>query len=176
MVALPLRRHQEGILLASFFPFLGQGGEVYCLDAGNRFNPYPLALRCRAQGYPPEPSLEKVFVSRAATCHQMVAVVEEMLLPLAGDSGQKAVMVLGIETLFVDEDLPLFERRYLFRRALTGIHEIRSAGIGCVVTHHPPREETLPWHRMVHQTLKPIPLEDPTHGQNHSHLHNLSRK
>ncbi|GMV65877.1 MAG: hypothetical protein AMXMBFR75_16740 [Candidatus Hinthialibacteria bacterium] len=176
MVALPLKRQQEGGLLASFFPFLEQGGEVYCLDAGNRFNPYPLALRCRALGRPPEPCLEKVFVSRAATCHQMVAVVEEMLLPLARNPGQKVVMVLGIETLFVDEDLPLFERRYLFRRALSGIHEIRSAGIGCVVTHHPEQEETLPWHRVVHQTLKPIPLEDPAHGQNHSHLHKLPGK
>jgi len=87
------------------------------------------------------------------------------------------VTVLGIDTLFLDEDIPLYERRYLFQRSLLGLKAIRSAGIGCLITHHPPAEETRPWLRMIRQTLNPqFVLEDPHHGQNHPHLHQLSRK
>ena len=89
----------------------------------------------------------------------------------------KLVTVLGIDTLFIDEDIPLFERRYLFRRSLLGLSSIRSAGIGCLITHHPPGGQTRPWLQMIRQTLKPqFILEDPYHGQNHSDIHALPRR
>jgi hypothetical protein len=158
------RRSQQGFLLGAFINYLGDGGEIFCLDAGNCFDPYPLALASRAQGQPPEAFLERVFVSRAATCHQVVSVVEEMLLPLCRDPNRKAVVVLGVDTLFTDEDIPLFERRYLFGRVLAGIVSVRSAGIGCLVTHHPrlaEAKETRMWHGLLERTLNPKPLLGP---------------
>jgi hypothetical protein len=84
-LSVVLHRHQEGVLLAALMPFLEKEGRIYCLDAGNRFDPYPLALAARARQLPPELFLERVLISRAATCHQMTAVIEEMLIPLARD-------------------------------------------------------------------------------------------
>jgi hypothetical protein len=154
-------RNQQGFLLGAFINYLGNGGEIYCLDAGNCFDPYPLALATRARGLPPEAFLERVFVSRAATCHQIVSVVEEMLLPLCRERNRKVIVVLGIDTLFTDEDIPLFERRYLFGRVLAGIVSVRSAGIGCLITHHPrlaEERETRMWHGLLERTLRPKPI------------------
>jgi hypothetical protein len=178
LFALETRRNQQGLVLAAFLEYLLEGGEVYCLDAGNCFDPYPLALAARTIGRLPEEVLERVFVSRAATCHQVVSVVEELLLPLGREPARKVVAVLGINTLFSDEDIPLFERRYLFNRTLQGIASIRSAGIGCIVTYSPQAREqrTNPnWAVLLQRTLQPSRLkEDSIHGQNHSHLYPLS--
>ena len=155
------RPNQQGFLLGALINYLQDGGEVYCLDAGNCFDPYPLALATRARGLPSEAFLERVFVSRAATCHQIVSVVEEMLLPLCRSPDWKVVVVLGIDTLFTDEDIPLFERQYLFGRTLAGIVTVRSAGIGCLVTHHPhlgEEKETRMWRNLIERTLRPKPL------------------
>jgi hypothetical protein len=151
---------------------------MYCLDAGNCFDPYPLALAARSRGMVPEEALGRIFVSRAATCHQVVSVVEELLLPLCGDSTRKVVAVLGIDTLFLDEDIPLFERQYLFNRVLQGIIRIRSAGTGCLVTHSPRTKErsTSPdWRTLLQRALHPNQMtkKDSRHGQNHPDVHPL---
>jgi hypothetical protein len=172
------RRDEHGLLVGAFLKYLLEGGRLYCLDAGNCFDPYPLALAARSEGLAPEMLLERVFVSRAATCHQIVSVVEEMLLPLCEEPGTKGIAVLGLDTLFADEDIPLFERRYLFGRALKGIAGIRSAGVGCIVTHRPPlsgQKNHQDWPALLKRTLKPNQLmEDSNHGQNHSDLYALS--
>lgn len=157
MLAVGVRRNQEGALLAALFPYLVGGGRVYCVDAGNRFDPYPLALTVRAAGQRPESVLEQVFLTRAATCHQLVAAIEEMLAPLAESPEGCAVLVQGVETLFVDEDLPLFERKYLFGRVLEGVLRVHRAGMTCLVTHFPDgtgNEALRPWHGMIRQRLK----------------------
>jgi hypothetical protein len=183
LFAVGAGRNQQGFLLGALINYLAEGGWVYCLDAGNGFDPYPLALATRARGLPAEAFLKQVLVSRAATCHQIVSVVEEMLLPLAENPDGKVVAVLGIDTLFVDEDIPLFERRYLFGRTLDGIGALRAAGIGCLVTYNPKILEdknARTWHTMLERTvgagLKPAPTqikEDLNHGTHHAHVHTL---
>ncbi|NUN96781.1 MAG: hypothetical protein HUU16_11465 [Candidatus Omnitrophica bacterium] len=179
LFALETPRREHGLLLAALYGFLMEGGKVYCLDAGNCFNPYPLALAARARGLPPERVLEQVYVSRAATCHQIVAVVEEMLPPLRGESGPKMAAALALDTLFVDEDIPFFERRYLFQRTLFGIAAARAAGLGCLVTHNAASEnggDFRVWRSLIQRILKPTRIpEGLADGTNHPHLHPLSR-
>ncbi len=134
-VAFEVRRFRHGHLFLSFFEYLLGEGDVYCLDAGNCFDPYPLAKMARSKGMHPERVLENIRVSRAATCHQIVSVVEEMILPLAEEPEGKMVLVLAIDTLFMDEDIPLFERRYLFDRILSGILQV-SQSMGCLITYN----------------------------------------
>lgn len=131
-IGAPRRKH--GAFLLSFFSYLEWGGHIYCLDAGNCFNPHPLAKMARSKGIPPEKILENLLVSRAATCHQIVSVVEEMIFPLTETPEGKVVLILAIDSLFVDEDIPLFERQYLFERILDGIVRI-SESTGCLITY-----------------------------------------
>jgi hypothetical protein len=164
LYALGLERNRQGYLLGAFLHVLEQGGEVYCLDAGNVFDPFPLALAARTQGIPPEQVLSRLWVSRAATCHQVVSVVEEMLLPLTTQPGRKTIAVLAADSLFLDEDIPLFERQYLFRRLLEGMAEIRQAGVACLLTHSPESRgdrEGTPWIGMIRRLLRPDPIPLP---------------
>ncbi|MCA9450691.1 MAG: hypothetical protein KC931_26445, partial [Candidatus Omnitrophica bacterium] len=105
------------------------------MDTGNCFDPYPLAKMARAKGLSAETVLGNIRVSRAATCHQIVSVVEEMILPLAEEPEGKIVLVLAIDSLFMDEDIPLFERRYLFDRILDGILQVAES-LGCLITYN----------------------------------------
>ena len=196
LLTVSIGRNEYGELLAAMIGRLQEGLEIYCLDAGNCFDPFPLAVATRALGLPAEAFLEQVYVSRAATCHQIVSVVEEMLLPLRPGPDRKMVLVLGIDTLFVDEDIQLFERRYLYERILEGIAKVHASGIPCIVTYNHGLEEqerTRLWHTLLQRALKNnqhnrlwrgLPtappkdqhLEDNTHGKNVTDIHTLPGK
>ena len=83
IVALGLPGRQTGRLLADCMPLLCQGRDIYCLDGGSIFDPGRLAGLARTVGLEPGPVLDRVFVSRAYTCHQLAAAADTLLAPLA---------------------------------------------------------------------------------------------
>ena len=90
-----------------------RGTPVLVVDAANRFDPYGLVREARGRGLARQDVLAQVRVARAFTCHQLVRLVEE-ILPPALEPGC-LVLVLGPVSLFYDEQVPLAERRRLFR-------------------------------------------------------------
>lgn len=86
---------------------------VLVVDAANRFDPYGLVREARPRGLTAREALAQVRVARAFTCHQLVRLVAE-ILPPALEPGC-LVLVLGPVSLFYDEQVPLAERRRLFR-------------------------------------------------------------
>lgn len=137
--ALAIPRGQTGRLLASLLPWLAQGHRCYCLDGGNGFNPYELAAQARRQALDPTPLLERIFVSRAYTCHQLLEAARTMLGLLADQAGLPGqppllALVLGLDHLFLDDDLPLAERRQVYGRLLTRLAEVRRRGLPLLAT------------------------------------------
>ena len=147
LVALAVPGARTGRVISAFAPFLLRGFRLYCLDGGNVFNPYRLAVWARGQGWDPAVLLERVFVSRAYTCHQLVEAVESMLEPLGGGPEPPLAALLGIEQLFLDEDIPLWERRYLFDRILDRIKRLHRTGLPILVTFG--GEPASPWVRRL---------------------------
>jgi hypothetical protein len=101
---------------------VARGGRVRVVDAANYFDPYNLVREGRERGLDPQSLLAKVQVARAFTCHQLVRLCQE---ELSGhlESGS-LVLGLGPVNLFYDEQVPLAERRRLFRelvRTLAGV-------------------------------------------------------
>jgi len=99
-----------------------RGTPVWVVDAANRFDPYSLVREARARGLAPADTLSRVRVARAFTCHQLVRLLDESL-PSFLEPGS-LVLVLGPVSLFYDEQVPLTERRRLFKdltRLLTTI-------------------------------------------------------
>ena len=78
--------------------------------------------------------LERVFVSRAYTCHQLLEATRGMLGPLAKERPAPLAMVLHVDHLFHDEDLPLHERRWLFDRIADGVAGLHRRGLPVVLT------------------------------------------
>jgi len=90
-----------------------RGTPVLVVDAANRFDPYGLVREARARGLAPREALARVKVARAFTCHQLVRLLAESLPPALQPGS--LVVVLGPVSLFYDEQVPLGERRRLFR-------------------------------------------------------------
>jgi hypothetical protein len=101
-----------------------RGAKVLVVDAATRFDPYQLVREARAQGLGPREALSRVRVARAFTCHQLVRLLKGGL-PSPLESGS-LVLVLGPATLFYDEQVPLKERRRLFKDLVKLLTSIKS--------------------------------------------------
>jgi hypothetical protein len=94
---------------------------------GNQFNAYSVA---RAAGGRSE-VLQRITVSRAFTCYQMLALLE------ATPSLSAPLVVLHLLSTFYDESIPAGERRRLLSRCIPHLHRL-SRPAGSVVSVHPP--------------------------------------
>jgi hypothetical protein len=104
---------------------VAQGLRVLVVDAANRFDPYQLAREGRKRGLPPGVVLQQVQVARAFTCHQLVQLVQEGLPAALAGEERAMVIILGPCSLFYDEQVPLAERRRLFRTMLGALVQIK---------------------------------------------------
>ncbi|MFI5330611.1 MAG: hypothetical protein ACHQ2F_06180, partial [Desulfobaccales bacterium] len=101
-----------------------RGTPILVVDAANRFDPYGLVREARGRGLARQVVLAQVRVARAFTCHQLVRLVEEILPPVLEPGC--LVLVLGPVILFYDEQVPLAERRRLFRDLTNLLGRIKS--------------------------------------------------
>jgi hypothetical protein len=103
---------------------VARGGRVLVVDAANRFDPFGLVREGRARGLAPGEVLSRVQVARAFTCHQLVRLLqEELVRNLAPGS---LVLVLGPVSLFYDEQVPLAERRRLFKKLTETLSAVKA--------------------------------------------------
>lgn len=92
---------------------VARGARVLVVDAANCFDPYRLVREGKRYGLSSGQALARVQVARAFTCHQLVRLLQGVL-PASLESGS-LVLLLGPVSLFYDEQVPLAERRRLFR-------------------------------------------------------------
>jgi hypothetical protein len=100
--------------------------KVLVVDAANRFDPYQLVRQARGYGLAPAQALARVQVARAFTSHQLVRLLKE-ILPARLTPGA-LVVILGPVSLFYDEQVPLTERRRLFKDLTHLLGSIKSQG------------------------------------------------
>ena len=106
---------------------LGERLPVRILDGGNRFNAYTVA---RQAGGRPE-VLERITVSRAFTCYQMLTLLESTAV------SPFPFVVLDLLNTFYDESVQTGERKRLLRGCLTALHRLEQAAGGMVSVHPP---------------------------------------
>jgi hypothetical protein len=141
-----------GVLMTGLASHLIEGGVAYCIDTNNSFDQRPVVERLALHVADARVPLGRLFLSRAFTCHQLVTAVETMLpgadgrpaggfaLPASRSLAREAplrpiVLLIGIDMLFVDEDLPLWERGYLFARLLDTLEAGRDRGLRLIATY-----------------------------------------
>ncbi|MGP8050995.1 MAG: hypothetical protein ACLPYB_10325 [Desulfobaccales bacterium] len=101
-----------------------RGAPVLLVDAANLADPYALVREARTLGLAPREALDRVRISRAFTCHQLVRLLREILPPFL--SPGCLVLLLGPVSLFYDEQVPLPERRRLFQELTQLLGRIKS--------------------------------------------------
>jgi hypothetical protein len=113
----------------------GKEIDVIVLDGANRFDPYMVSSFARKALIPPERLLKRIRIARAFTCHQMAMMVGERLSNLLSHEGatnpseSRWVILLGLITPFMDEDVSEREVRPLFERSLKKIEEMALRGV-----------------------------------------------
>jgi hypothetical protein len=113
----------------------GKEIDVIVLDGANRFDPYMVSSFARKALIPPERLLKRIRIARAFTCHQMAMMVGERLSNLLSHEGatnqseSRWVILLGLITPFMDEDVSEREVRPLFERSLEKIEEMALRGV-----------------------------------------------
>jgi hypothetical protein len=111
------------------------------LDGGNRFNAYLVARGARGQ----TELLERITVSRAFTCYQMLSLLETTAI-LPG-----TVLVLDMLNTFYDESVRAHERRRLLTGCIAHLDRLSRPAGGAVTVHPPavPSPEAIEFVRML---------------------------
>ena len=104
--------------LMTMLATLALRGQVLVVDGGNCFDGYALARILRGQTHEVEAALQQVWLSRAFTCYQMVAMLAE--LPVDGTP----LIVLDMLATFLDENVNFSKRQRLLDSSLNLLRRI----------------------------------------------------
>lgn len=111
---------------------LNLGEPVLFLDGGNQFNPYPLADLARQLGKDPNEFLERLWISRAFTCHQMAALIRQLPGQVIRLRPKLILLSAPLET-FYDEAIPFRESHNLLKQALSQLDLLSRQGLSIIV-------------------------------------------
>jgi len=106
---------------------LGERAPVRVLDGGNRFNAYTVARLARGR----TEVLERITVSRAFICHQVLSLLEST------PASPSPFVVLDLLNTFYDESVQAGERKRLLRSCITHLKRLEGATGGAVSVHPP---------------------------------------
>jgi hypothetical protein len=134
-------------VLSGLAPLVVGGQELRVVDADGSFDPYVFAVCARRRGRLEAEVLERVLLTRAFTIHQLEAVVAELLPPLASRAAPPLIAVLGLDHLFLEETLPLGERRQVLGRVAGHLRRLHARGVRLLVTHAPASAGGAAWWR-----------------------------
>ena len=104
-------------------PALLAGENLLVADGGNSFNPYDLSTVAQWAGLAPKDLLRRVHVSRAFTCHQMLALVRD-LTRFAQQTQSRLVLLPGLLDTFYDEAIPTREARRVWHATLDSLKRL----------------------------------------------------
>lgn len=156
---LVLARGMHAPLLSNLHR-LAERSPLTVLDGGNRFNAYLVARGARGQ----TDLLERITVSRAFTCYQMLTLLETTPAPLAScqrDCARAArsrpaalprpILILDMLNTFYDESVRVHERRRLLESCIFHLDRLSQPAGGAVTVHPPavPSPEAIEFVRML---------------------------
>jgi len=103
---------------------------VVYICGDNHFNPYAIARLARRLHHRCEDVLNRVLVARAFTGYQF----EELVRRLTPNEVAGPVVLSGICSAFLDEDIPHNDAARLFYRTLWRLAELAGRGLGFLLT------------------------------------------
>ena len=123
--------HAAAPMLLELAARLSLSGELRVLDAGNRFNVYPVARTIRRYTAELSAALVRIQLARAFTCYQAAAMLAEL------PTDARPLLVLDLLATFYDESVSLPESQRLLQACLAHLQRLsRSAPV--VVSAKPP--------------------------------------
>jgi hypothetical protein len=122
----------------------GLSSPTVFVDGGNMFSPYSVAEIAREHCLDSKAALEKVYVSRAFTAHQLSSLILEKLCLVLRKTRARLLIVSDISSLFLDRDVPKAEARELFMKICSKLSQIASEKqVIAVVTYLPKKRSRM---------------------------------
>lgn len=140
-------------------------GPLRVLDCGNSFAAHALARHLRRRSAQITPLLQRIQVARAFTCYQVVTLLAETAAATASPPGAGwPVLVPELLSTFLDESLPLLNRRRLLQAALLHLQQLSRQG-PVVISAGTASEGRFPGALLRNAAaLRAAPPPDPTAG------------
>jgi hypothetical protein len=105
--------------ITSVIAELALRGTLTILDGGNRFKAYRVAHLIRRQTTDVKTAAERLFVRRAFTCYQMLALLEDT------PAHPHPYLLLDLLATFYDDQVPAHEASRLLEACLTQLERLR---------------------------------------------------
>jgi len=102
----------------------GLDSPVVFIDGGNVFDPYLISETACLSGLKPEEALNNIWISRAFTSYQMVALITEKLPMFLDSTPSKIVVVADIAALFCDSSIGTLEAIKIFNRVILSLWKL----------------------------------------------------
>jgi hypothetical protein len=103
------------------------------LCGDNRFDPYAVVRCARSQQKSPEEALGRILVTRAFTAYQLDELIHRLELPKTREDAYGVVVVSGICTAFLDEDVTHTDAARLFYRSLWRLRDLSRKGLALLL-------------------------------------------
>ncbi len=123
--------HAAAPLMLELAARLAAGGALHVLDGGNRFNVYPVAKALRRLTVHLDDALERITLSRAFTCYQMLALLQET------PARPRPTLLIDFLATFFDESVTLKEARRLLGACLPHL-KLLSVPAPLIISVKPP--------------------------------------
>ncbi|GEM_PF-2631467 len=117
---------------------LARSERVLFLDGDNCFNPYPISDLAKRIGRDRNLFLSSIFISRAATCHQMTTLITRRLGAAIAQHRPRLVLLAEPLATFYDEAVSFTERKTLLSRAIRALARQAREGTWIVILTSPP--------------------------------------
>ena len=118
------------------------GRTVLYIDGANAFDPYILSALAKDAGQPPKAVMQRLYLTRAFTCHQLETLIVERLPSAIARYRPGLVVISGWSHLFHDENIPAREAFRLLQNTARRIRSLAEAGQPILATH--PEEPVTP--------------------------------
>jgi hypothetical protein len=99
----------------------GLNSETIFLDGGNTFDPYLIAQYAEQFSLDRNHALDRIFVARAFTCHQLTSLITQVLPEATRRRRAKLVVASDIIELYRDPDVHCTQSLNSFRTALNSL-------------------------------------------------------
>jgi hypothetical protein len=122
--------------LCTLCPALNQGGQVYWVDAGNRFDAYGLGEAAKALNLSPQAIMSRVWLSRPFSAFQLEALVTRKLSKM---SPHIPVILSDPLGQFYDEEIKDQDANKVFQKFLSGLKQLPMTVLALAVKRQPPK-------------------------------------
>jgi hypothetical protein len=127
-------QHAAREQITSVIAELSLRGPLTILDGGNRFQAYSVAHLIRRQTTDVRTAADRLFIRRAFTCYQMLALLENT------PSERQPYLVLDLLATFYDDQVPTREASRLLETCLRQLEHLRRSA-PVAITLAPPLVE-----------------------------------